>query len=308
MASRVLVLGATGNVGSALVAALASRGVEVAAATRRPGDVRAQGRAVIPVRFDFDDPATFEAALSGADRVFLAVRPGDDDADRTAIPFIDAAGRAGVRHVVALTAMGVERLDGTALRKIERRLEQSGLAWTHLRPNFFMQIFAREPLVTAIRAAGVLRVPAGDAGMSFIDVRDVADVAAAALTAPGHEGRAYTLTGSRAVTHGEVAALLAACTGRPIRYEPLDDDQSRALLSGSGLPPARVERLLGFYLLVRSGWCGPVSPAVASILGRPPRSMAEFVRDYAAVWAPIPPGASPEPPGPRQFPPGSHSR
>jgi uncharacterized protein YbjT (DUF2867 family) len=290
MAGRVLVLGATGNVGSALVAALARRGEEVAAATRRPGDGGAESRAVIRVKFDYDDPSTFAAALSGVDRVFLAVRPGDDEADRTAIPFIDAAKRAGVRRVVALTAMGVENLDGAALRIIERHLEQSGLAWTYLRPNFFMQIFAREPLVTGIRAAGVLCVPAGDAGVSFIDVRDIADVAAAALTASGHEGQAYMLTGPGALTHGEVAALLAGCTGRPIRYEPLDEDRARALLSGSGLPPARVERLLGFYRLVRSGWCSPVSPVVASVLGRPPRSMAAFVREHATVWTPIPPG------------------
>jgi uncharacterized protein YbjT (DUF2867 family) len=291
MTGRVLVLGATGHVGSALVAALVSRGEAVAAATRRPGDGSSESRGVVRVKFDYDDPSTFAAALSGADRVFLAVRPGDDEADRTAIPFIDAAKNAGVGRVVALTAMGVERLDATALRILERHLEQSGLAWTHLRPNFFMQIFAREPLVTAIRAAALLSVPAGDAAVSFVDVRDIADVAATALTASGHEGQAYTLTGPAALTHSEVAALLAEATGRPIRYQPLDEDQARTVLSESGLPPARVERLLGFYRLVREGWCSPVSPAAASVLRRPPRSMAEFVCEHADIWAPLSPGA-----------------
>jgi uncharacterized protein YbjT (DUF2867 family) len=291
MAGRVLVLGATGNVGTSLVAALVRRGEEVAAATRRPGDGSAEARGVVRVMFDYDDSSTFAAALSGVDRVFLAVRPGDDEAHRTAVPFIDAAQHAGVRQVVALTAMGVERLDGTALRIIERHLEQSGLAWTHLRPNFFMQIFAREPLVTAIRASALVCVPAGDAAVSFVDVRDIADVAAEALTASGHERQAYTLTGPAALTHGEVAALLADATGRPIRYQPLDEDQARAVLSGSGLPPSRVERLLGFYRLVRTGWCSPVSPAAASILRRPSRSMAEFVREHAAVWTSAAPRA-----------------
>ena len=208
MAGRVLVLGATGNVGAAVVAALLRCGEPVAAATRRPDDARPPLDGAVRVRFDYEDPGTFAAALSGTDRVFLAVRPGDDEADRTAIPFIDAAREAGVRQVVALTAMGVERLDGTALRAIERHIEQTGLGWTHLRPNYFMQIFAREPLLPGIRGAAVIRVPAADASLSFVDVRDIAEVAAAALTSQGHDGQAYTLTGPTALTHGDVAALI----------------------------------------------------------------------------------------------------
>ena len=188
--------------------------------------------------------------------------------------------------MVALTAMGVERLDGTALRAIERHLEQTGLGWTHLRPNYFMRIFAREPLLQGIRGAAVIRVPAADASLSFVDVRDIAEVAAAALTSQGHDGQAYTLTGPTALTHGDVAALISGATGRAVRYEPLDDAQARAALLASGMPPARVERLLGFYRMVRAGWCSPISPAVAAVLGRPPRSLSEFVREHAAVWAP----------------------
>ena len=286
MAGRVLVLGATGNVGAAVVAALLRCGEPVAAATRRPADASPPLDGAVRVRFDYEDPGTFAAALSGTDRVFLAVRPGDDEADRTAIPFIDAAREAGVRQVVALTAMGVERLDGTALRAIERHLEQTGLGWTHLRPNYFMQIFAREPLLQGIRGAAVIRVPAADASLSFVDVRDIAEVAAAALTSQGHDGQAYTLTGPTALTHGDVAALISGATGRAVRYEPLDDAQARAAMLASGMPPARVERLLGFYRMVRAGWCSPISPAVAAVLGRPPRSLSEFVREHAAVWAP----------------------
>jgi uncharacterized protein YbjT (DUF2867 family) len=288
MTGRVLVLGGTGCVGAALVNALAGRGTQVAAATRRPHDARpgeVPGEAV-RVRFDYDAPETFVPALAEVDRVFLMVRPGDDEAHLTAIPFLEAVERAGVQRVVALTAMGVERMEGAALRRIERRLEESALAWTVLRPNFFMQIFARDALLEGIRASGVIRIPAGDAALSFIDVRDIADVAATALTTSGHEGQAYTLTGSEALTHEAVAGLISEVTGRAVRYEPLGDDRSASELAAAGLGADRIARLLGFYRAVRAGWCQPVSPDVAGVLGRPPRTMASFVGEHRGIWLP----------------------
>ncbi len=288
MTGRVLVLGGTGSAGAALVNALAGAGTPVAVATRRPHGARpgdAPGGAV-QVRFDYDAPETFAPALAGVDRVFLMVRPGDDEAHLTAIPFLEAVEQAGVRRVVALTAMGVERMEGAALRQIERRLEQSALAWTVLRPNFFMQIFARDALLEGIRASGVIRLPAGDAALSFIDVRDIADVAATVLTTPGHEGQAYTLTGPEALTHEAVAGLISGAGGRAVRYEPLDDDRAASALAAAGLGADRIARLLGFYRAVRAGWCEPVSPDVAGVLGRAPRTMARFVREHRAAWLP----------------------
>jgi uncharacterized protein YbjT (DUF2867 family) len=286
MAGRVLVLGATGSVGSAVLETMNRRGQVVVAATRQPEAMAAARPAdlVTWVRFDYDDPATFEPALAGIDRVFLMVRPGDEASDRTAIPFIHVMERTGVRHVVALTAMGSDQVEGSSLRRIERRLEASRLEWTHLRPNFFMQIFSRPPLLTSIRATGGLRLPAGEGALSFIDVRDIAEVAATVLTESSHTGKAYALTGPDALTHAHVAALISTETGRTIRYEAVDEDTAKHELSAAGFTPARVDRLLGFYAAVRSGWCAPLSTAVADILGRPPVSMARFARDHRRVW------------------------
>lgn len=285
----ILVLGATGTVGSELVARLLQRGVSVRCASRSPGAAATSHHwpvhRVATVELDLERPATFAAAIEGADRAFLIARPGDERPEAVALPLIDAFRRGGVRHVVNLTALGVERADhAVGLRRVELYLEASGIAFTHLRPNFFMQLFSSPPLLEQIRTTRTLRVAAGDARLSFIDARDIAAVAAVALCETGHEGRAYSLTGPESIDHADVARQISAATGVEIRYVPLGESEARAMLSGAGFSAERIERLTRFYRLVRSGAAAPVTPDVPAVLGRPARSFAEFARDHAAVW------------------------
>jgi len=285
MAGRILVIGATGTVGSQLVMQLGQRGEEVRAATRQPATARRRSAGASElVEFDFERPETFAPALEGVERVFLIARPGDEQADRVAVPLIDEMRRQGVRHVVNLTAMGVEMLEGMALKKVERYLEDSGIGFTHLRPNFFMQVFSGGPLLTDIRSTGAIHVPAAAARISYVDVRDIAAVAAAALSEAGHVGRAYTLTGGEALDHHEIARAISEAAGKTVRYVPISEDAARRAIEGAGLPPERAERLVGFYRLVRHGFCTPVSPDVHTVLGRPPISFARFAKDSAACW------------------------
>lgn len=284
MTGSILVIGATGAVGSRVRAGLERRGEAVVAASRDPS--QAAARADGPARWvalDLERPESFAPALVGVDRAFLIARPGDERADVFAAPLIDAMQRAGVRRVVDISAMGVEAQDDAALRKIEVRLERSGLEFVHLRPNFFMQVFCGGPLLPMLRR-GEIALPAADAKISYVDAEDIAAVAVAALCEPAHAGRAYTLTGPEALDHHEVAARLAEATGAAMRYTPQGEPATRELLAQAGMPPARVERLIGFYRLVRAGWCAPVSDAVASVLGRPARPFARFARDHARCW------------------------
>jgi uncharacterized protein YbjT (DUF2867 family) len=237
------------------------------------------------VEFDFERPETFAAALDGVDRVFLIARPGDDHADRVALPLIDEIVRKGVRHVVNLSAMGAETREDFALRKIERYLEDSGVGFTHLRPNFFMQVFSTGPLLMDIRSTGAIHIPAADAKLSYIDARDIASVAAATLTEQGHAGKAYTLTGGQALDHNDIARAISDAAGKTIGYVAISQEAARAGLAGVGLSPARIERLLGFYRLVRQGFCSPVSSDVETVLGRPPISFAQFANDNASCWS-----------------------
>src|SRR5438552_3646579 len=218
MSGQVLVIGATGSVGSELVTLLSRMGERVRAATREPGEARSPHSAVEFVEFDFDRLQSVAAALHGIDRVFLIARPGDDHADRVALPLIDEMKRRGVRQVVNLSAMGAESRDDFALRKVERYLEDSGVGFTHLRPNFFMQIFSTPPLLLGIRSTGEIKIPAADATLSYIDVRDIAAVAAATLTERGHTGKAYTLTGGQALDHQEIARAISGASGRMVQY------------------------------------------------------------------------------------------
>src|SRR5437762_5155230 len=285
MAGKILVIGATGSVGSELVTQLIGRSERVRAATRNPERAqRGLDNAIEFVEFDFERPETFAVALDGADRVFLIARPGDDHPDRVAFALIDEMRRREVRLVVDLSAMGVESRDDIALRKVERYLEDSGIGFTHLRPNFFMQVFSAGPLLTDIRSTGAIHVPAADASISYVDVRDIAAVAAAALSEAGHVGRAYTLTGGEALDHHEIARAISEAAGKTVRYVPISEDAARRAIEGAGLPPERAERLVGFYRLVRHGFCTPVSPDVHTVLGRPPISFARFAKDSAACW------------------------
>lgn len=285
MAGPILIIGATGTVGSELVAQLRGKGESVRGATRKPTEAaRRSSPADEYVEFDLERPETFAQALQGIDRVFLMARPGDDHADRVALPLIDEMKHQGVRHVVDLSAMGVEKREEMALRKVERYLERSGMEFTHLRPNWFMQVFTGGPLLAGIRAAAAIQIPAGDAKISYVDVRDIVAMAAAALTEPGHAGKAYTITGPQALHHREIAEQISAATGKAVRYVPLSEETARKALQSAGFPPERVERLIGFYQFVRAGFCEPVSPDTETVLGRQPISFERFANDYASRW------------------------
>lgn len=286
MTNNVLVLGATGTVGCPLVAKLASQGVTVRGATRDPNRAAQMvGSAAEWIEFDLQRPESFAAALRGIDRVFMISRPGDDDADQLAAPFVDALRASGVQHVVNLSAMGTEQRPEFSLRKVELQIEASGIPHTHLRPNFFMQIHATGALCQAIRTTRRIALPAADAKLSFIDARDVAEVATRVLTdVRSNVNHAYTLTGPAAINYDQVAASLTAAVGQDVQYLPIDEAAARDMLLAAGFPDAHIARLLEMYRLVRLGACEPISPDTAALLGRPPICFADFAADYATCW------------------------
>jgi uncharacterized protein YbjT (DUF2867 family) len=275
----VLVTGATGKTGVAVVEALRLRGIATRAASRHPA---ADVEGVEQVRMDWSDSATWEAALDGVDAVYL-VGP---------YAAVDNAGLIGrlfaaaphVRRVVQLSIIGVEKLPtAIPMAQWEADVRSSGLEWTILRPNWFFQNF-EDGFVTSLRDHGVLEVPAGDASIGFIDTADIGEVAAIALTEDGHNDRTYTLTGPESLTYSEALAELGQAADRELRYVALAPQDFSNRLSHGGAPDWAVEWQLALHQLIRAGEYAAVTNTVEVITGRPPRSLGSYVTDHAHHW------------------------
>ena len=280
----VLVTGATGNTGRALIDALTRRGAPVRAMVRSGADRGKLPAGVPAVVADFDDPESIAAALTGAERAYL-VTPSSEQAEDQQRRFADQAAKAGLGHLVVLSQLGAE--EGSPVRflryhaAVEQHVRDVGIPYTFLRPNLFFQGLLT--VAGSIAAEGRLYAPIGDAKVSAVDVRDIAAVAAVALTEPGHEGATYTLTGPASITHAQMAAALTAALGRGVTFVDVPPEAFAGRLRGI-LPPWQVEGLLEDYAHYRRGEAAAVSPAVAEVTGRPPRDIQQFARDYAPAF------------------------
>ena len=291
----ILVTGATGLNGRELVHRLSARGVPVRALVRnaakagglRPSDPPGQageGRVEI-VEGDMARPETLIPALRGVERAML-ISSSDPMMLDAQSNFIAAARTAGVKHVVKLSGIMPEldspfrfaRMHG----EIERRLEASGMAFTHLRAGEFMPTYFRQ--VPSIIAKSALFLPMENARIASIDIGDIADVAAVALTNSGHEGKIYPLTGPEALTMAEVAEKLSAVTGKHIRYMNVAPEDAKKAQLAAGVSPYIADALAELFAERRKGKEANVSPAVQMILGRPPVSFDAFAKRNAAVF------------------------
>lgn len=197
---------------------------------------------------------------------------------------MNQAKAAGVEHVVFLSLLGAEKNPWVPHRHVERYIEASGLAYTFLRPSFFMQNLSTTHRAD-IRDRHEVFVPAGRGRTSFIDARDIAAVAVTTLTEPGHEGKAYPLTGSEALTYAEVATVLTDVLGRPIRYtDPWISEFVIGLLR-QGHPLPFVFVMVGIYTTAKLGLAGKVTADTERLLGRAQIRFRRFAEDYAAMWA-----------------------
>jgi uncharacterized protein YbjT (DUF2867 family) len=284
----VLVTGATGNVGAAVVRELSDRGDPVRAFVRDPGAARERlGDRVELAAGDFGDAASVRRALDGVDRVFLSSADGPAKVGHEAA-IIDAARAAGVELLVKASTWGADAaspLPGLAYNgRIEDHLRSAGIPAVNLRSSFYMTnlLAAAEP----VRAAGRLFAPAGSGAVAMIDPRDAGAVGAAVLTGDGHAGRDYTLTGAAAITYGQVAEALSAATGRPIAYVDVPPDAAREGLVQAGMPGWLVEHFDGAFERIRRGEFAQTTDTVRVLSGREPRAFAQFARDHAGAFAP----------------------
>lgn len=285
MAAQILVTGATGNVGSALIRTLLQRGVPVRAAgsdTRRLEACARQGAETVVL--DFCSPDTFRAALDGCTGLFLLRPPALSRMRRTLLPFVDVARSLGVKQVVFLSVQGADKNRLIPHHAVERALQTGPGGWTLLRPGFFAQNLGDAYRWDIARDAR-LYLPAGTGRVAFVDTRDLAEAAALCLLDPeAHQGQAYSLTGAQALSLQEVAQLLSDALGRPIRYEPASIPGYIRHLRRQGAPAAQIAVMTALHVGLRFGQGALIDPTLPRLLGHPPRSMQEYVRDHIELW------------------------
>lgn len=274
MTSTILVTGATGNVGSALVEALPAHDVHTRTLPRHPRPL---------------DRATLARSVDGVAAVFLACGNVPEQVD-VECAVIDASAQAGVRRIVKLSARGAHSDAPVAYwrwhAQIEQHLHACGVPPVVLQPGFYMSnLFGA---AEHVRTAGMLFAPAGDARIAMTHPGDVAAAAAVALTADGHEGMTYVLTGPDAPTYAQVAADLSAANGRPVGYADVPPEAFRSGLLKAGLPPFAVDQLVEVFAALRRGEQAEPTDTVQRLTGWPPRSFATWAATYAEAFRSAP--------------------
>jgi uncharacterized protein YbjT (DUF2867 family) len=271
---RVLVLGGTGKTGSRVAGTLSGQGVSVRTAARGGADIR----------FDWNNPATFEGALQGVTGVYLVSPVMRVDFAGVVSDFLDQAEQAGVRNVTYLSAYGMEHAPAeVALRAVELDLESRG-SFTHsiVRPAWFMQNFS-ETFLKPVEDEIV--VPGGTGAEAFVSAEDIASVAAATLAEPErHAGRAYAPTGPESLTLDEAARIISAAAGRTIVYRDTDRAEWVGAMVRSGVPAEYGEVLRTLTETIASGRGAQPNDDVLAATGAAPVSFADFAAKTAPAW------------------------
>jgi uncharacterized protein YbjT (DUF2867 family) len=276
--AKTLVIGANGTVGSELVRLLAGRGHQVLKATSKAVTDPAH-----EVHVNLVTGTGLPQAFAGVEQAFLLAPPGYTNQDELLIPAIDTAKAQGVRKLVLMSAMGANADESAPLRKAEVHLLKSGVASNIIRPNWFMQNF-NTFWIKGILEHGKIFLPVAKAKGSFIDARDIAAVAAQLLSSDAFNNQEFDLTGSVALDHDAVAQVLSKETGKSISFEDIPPDAMRSGLLQAGVPAPYAEFLLLILGYFKAGYSERTTDAVQTILGRAPRTLEQYAKDYRAAW------------------------
>ena len=289
----ILITSAPGNNANAVIRELTKAGVRVRALLRNPNSAgEIKGPLVEVAVGDFLNTASLDAALRGVEKAFL-IPPTDPRSVEMQGNFIRAAKRAGTRHVVKLSVNGADVNSPVRVARWhaegEKELEASGIPFTHLRPNAFMQNLLG--LAPTIVSQGEFYQPAADGKVSHIDVRDIAAVAAKALTENGHQGKTYVITGPEALSYDEAASKISKAIGKPVKYVNVTPEDFKKSLLGWGIPEFMADGLNEFFAAIRAGYCAVVTNTVEEVTKRKPISFDDFVRDFAEAFTARPQAA-----------------
>ena len=284
----ICVTGAGGTVGSELIKQLDSVNAPFRPtyfSVEKAKAIRARG--IDAAVIDYNRPDTLRAAYQGCDKLFL-LGPNVENQTQLELNAVEAAERVGVRHIVKLSVMGAgDEAYAIALvhRSVEKAIESSGMTWTFLRPNSFMQNVVTY-MSNTIKAESAFYSASGEGKISHVDVRDIVAVAVNALTGSNHIGKAYTLTGPDALTYDELANELSNAVGRLIRHISLPPADLKNAMLAEGMPAEIVDRMLDLERFYREGRAGHITHEIKQVIGRDPRRFARYAQEVATLLQP----------------------
>jgi uncharacterized protein YbjT (DUF2867 family) len=290
LTETILITGATGTVGSEVVKQLSAKGenIIVKAAARSATDNTFENlNRVQVVQLDYDKPDSLAVALKGVDKLFLLTPFQSNMVDLTS-NLVSEAKKAKVKYIAKQSVMGADAepgiTPGRLHRQAEKIIEESGIPFTFLRPNFFMQNFVNY-YSNLIRSQGAFYTPAGDAKVSFVDVRDIAAVAVKSLINDNQQkGRAYNITGGEALTYGQVAEILSKTVGKKINYVNVTDQDARKGMKDMSMDEWTIKSMIELFEITRAGYVSEISPIVEQVTGNKPIIFSQFAKDYAGAF------------------------
>jgi uncharacterized protein YbjT (DUF2867 family) len=298
MTETILVTGATGTVGNEVVKQLlAAKGqreedIIVKAAARSANDDTFRNLGVQIAQLDYNKPDTLSTALRGVNKVFLLTPFQSNMIDLT-LNLVNEAKNVGVKHIVKQSVLGAdaeqEITPSRLHRQAEKIIEESGIPFTFLRPNFFMQNFVTF-YSHFIKTQGAFYVPAGDAKASFVDVRDIAAVAVEVLSGSSKNGetkhirKAYDITGGEALSYGQAAEILSKEIGKKVNYVNISDEDARKGMKDMGADEWTINSMIELFGITRAGYLSEISTAVEQVTGNKPITFSQFARDYAVAF------------------------
>jgi uncharacterized protein YbjT (DUF2867 family) len=279
----ILITGASGNVGREVVKQALAVGLKVRATFQSPGVAAKAPTGLEGVIMDYAKPETIRPVLEGVEKVFLVGPPSRDLADFER-NFINEVRAAGGKHIVKLSALGGrESIFSSGHRDSEEHIEASGLPFTFLRPNGFMQNLVNYNAGT-IRSQSTFYGCQANGAVSIVDIRDIAAVAVIVLAASGHEGKSYALTGVEALTNDQVAEKISRVVRQKISYVDLPPAEFKKAIMSTGIPEWSADALLDLQRFYREGKASTVTDDVERLTGRKAISFDQFASDYAFAF------------------------
>ena len=294
MAETILVTGATGTVGGEVVKQLSAKGETIKAAARSANDDTFRDlNGVQVVQLDYNKPDALATAFKGVEKLFLLTPFQSNMVDLTS-NLVSEAKNARIKYIVKQSVMGADAepgiTPGLLHRQAEKIIEESGIPFTFLRPNFFMQNFVTF-YSNFIKTQGAFYVPAGDAKASFVDVRDIAAVAVQALSGRSgkndtgdHIRKAYDITGGEALSYGQAAEILSKEIGKKVNYVNISDEDARKGMKDMGADEWTINSMIELFGITRAGYLSEISTAVEQVTGNKPITFSQFARDYAVAF------------------------